>query len=187
MKKSIFFATVGLLASTSALAEASTDSFLGIKGSSANFKDIYDDVTISDRNAGFGIEYTAITNSSVNNDTLHVGINIGLDKFTFNDTISTVDIQYDVRLITVAPELIYKPYDNFDLYGKIGLGFWDVNAKAQTSSASATASESGDDFLFGVGMTFRSGNGLYSGIEYSKLDVTAAKFDMISLRIGLQF
>jgi OOP family OmpA-OmpF porin len=73
--------------------------------------------------------------------------------------------------------------EQFELFGKLGLGSTDIEATGSGPGGSATASDSGSDVLFGVGAAFNFTRNFAIRAEWERLN--DSEIDILS--IGLQY
>ncbi|WP_194436685.1 outer membrane beta-barrel protein [Vibrio fluminensis] len=117
------------------------------------------------------------------------GINLGFDTFDLEHDVTLSSdrniIDTEFRVITIAPIFAYSVNNNIDFYVKAGVTLWDADLESKDLSMSYSLD--GEDFIFGLGATYQSHNGAYSGIEISKADFSDSGFDVDTVMISIKF
>jgi len=69
---------------------------------------------------------------------------------------ATVDTTWEATTLAIAGVGIVPLGYNFDIFGKVGLHYWDVelSAKSTIGAASASEDDNGTDFLYGIGADY---------------------------------
>ena len=77
--------------------------------------------------------------------------------------------------------------EQFSLHARLGMFFWDVEAKFDDGFTSFTASDSGEDLYYGVGAGMKLGENAGLRLEYEIADVEDVDVSMISLSVLFRF
>jgi len=77
--------------------------------------------------------------------------------------------------------------EQFSLHARLGMFFWDVEAKLDDGINTFTSSDSGEDLYYGVGAGMRLGETAGLRLEYEIADVEDADVSMISLSVLFRF
>lgn len=167
---------------------------LGLKGNYIN-QDASNDLLTgksSDSTFGYGVEYTALLPFSTSPDNkAKVGLNLSFDAFELKHNIfgGSNNLGSDFDVFTIAPIFAYSIDNNIDVYTKIGMAFWD--ASLLLDEIPYSASLDGEDIVFGIGATYQSSNGAYSGIEITKQEYSDSGFSsdtmMLTIKAGFKF
>jgi len=88
---------------------------------------------------------------------------------------------FDADGYTAGLVLNFPMTENFAIYAKGGLFFWD----AESSFAGISASDDGDDPFYGAGLQFRLNDALDLRVEYERYEII--NIDMDSATAALQF
>lgn len=135
-----------------------------------------------DKGNVYGVEYTALRPiSDEETNKVKFGVNVAFDITTLDYDTS---MEADLSMITLAPVISYSPIDEIDIYAKGGFVSWDVDLPGATSL-------SGIDFIYGLGITYQSPNGAYSGLELTQFegqdDGITLENTMASIKVGFKF
>lgn len=96
------------------------------------------------------------------------------------------DLTVDVTGWDVFVKGILPIGDHFDLFGKAGIVVWD--AEQTLSGITGSASDDGNDPVYGVGMTFRFAKVVGIRLEYERFDIEDTDdVDMASAGIEIKF
>lgn len=135
-----------------------------------------------DKGNVYGIEYTLLSPISDNEiNKVKLGVNIGVD-------ITTLDYgtkeEVDFTFITLAPVVSYSLAKEIDVYAKAGFTSWDADLPLSMNL-------SGIDFIYGLGITYQSFNGAYSGLEVTQFegsdDGVTIENTMATIKVGYKF
>lgn len=77
--------------------------------------------------------------------------------------------------------------EQFSLHARLGMFFWDVEAKFDDGFTTFTASDSGEDLYYGVGAGMKLGETAGLRLEYEIADVEDTDVSMISLSVLFRF
>lgn len=88
---------------------------------------------------------------------------------------------FDADGYTAGLVLNFPMTENFAIYAKGGLFFWD----AESSFAGISASDDGDDPFYGAGLQFRLNDALDLRVEYERYEII--NIDIDSATAALQF
>lgn len=88
---------------------------------------------------------------------------------------------FDADGYGAALVLAFPMTENFALYAKGGLYFWD----AESSFAGISANDDGDDPFYGAGLKFRLNEALDLRVEYERYEI--ANIDLDGANASLQF
>ncbi|MGF1747841.1 porin family protein [Vibrio cionasavignyae] len=134
------------------------------------------------QDVAWGFEYVAL--KTINDSG---SVKLGLHTTADISSVSHAGGTADNRIFTIAPEVALNLMNNFDAYAKAGLGFW--NTKYKVDGLSDT--DSGNDFIYGIGLRYALKTGAYSSIEYThfKTDSLGLTQDnnQVLLSLGYRF
>jgi len=160
-----------LLAVTLALAAASARAqdngfYLGAGVSQAQIDDIGDDLGLG----GFDLDDTTwkVIAGFRPLDRFAVEANY-MDLGSESETFAGGDFDADAR--AVSGYLVgYLPFPFLDLYGKLGLAWWEAEARASSTFGSFDLDDDGTEFAWGLGVQARLGS-LAARLEYEQFDI----------------
>jgi OmpA-OmpF porin, OOP family len=78
-------------------------------------------------------------------------------------------------------------HERWSLFGKVGWSYYDVREIAENDGERETASESDDDFAWGLGTAVKIGAGWSIRFEYEAVEVSEGEFDTLTLSGTLRF
>jgi opacity protein-like surface antigen len=111
------------------------------------------------------------------------------DKKSFDDGEGgVIDLKTEIGVSAFAGYLVGTlPIGIFELSAKLGYTYWDADLKASAEGFSDSASDSGEDFAWGVGAGMTFFDHLNAKIEYEALDISDANVDVIWLTGAWRF
>ncbi|RJX72966.1 hypothetical protein DZ860_07385 [Vibrio sinensis] len=135
-----------------------------------------------DKGNMYGIEYTLLSPISDNEiNKVKLGVNLGVDITTLD--YGTTE-EADFTFITLAPVVSYSLTKEVDVYAKAGFTSWGADLPYSIHL-------SGTDFIYGLGITYQSFNGAYSGLEVTQFegsdDGVTIENTMASIKVGYKF
>lgn len=114
----------------------------------------------------------------------------GSAEETFSDPdLGSAEIGVDITAFTLAGVGTLPIGDMFELYGKLGMAFWDGDLSISASGAicdelaaqdlpcSGSGSDSGEDFYWGIGAGVNFGENFNIRIEYEAFQIGADDLD----------
>ncbi|MBU1665601.1 MAG: outer membrane beta-barrel protein [Gammaproteobacteria bacterium] len=124
-----------------------------------------------------------------------------LGKATFDSTVTapaagTVNISWKSKAWSLAAVGILPVTDQFEVFGKIGGHFWDVDMSVTATggggTAAGSASDDGTSWLYGVGASYSFSKNIAVRAEWERYqDVgdenTTGKSDVDMLSVGVQY
>jgi OOP family OmpA-OmpF porin len=111
------------------------------------------------------------------------------EKYSDADVAGSLTVEADVSAFTVAAVGTLPIGEMFELYGKLGMAFWDGELSYSASGevcdflgsedfpCSASADESGEDFYWGIGAGVNFGEHFNVRLEYEAFEIGADDLD----------
>ena len=115
-------------------------------------------------------------------------VDLGEVSYTCNsrDTMATGG-RLDITGINSAPLGAVAVYEQFSVFGKIGLFLWDAEANDTTGGAAFSAKEDGTDLSFGVGVGYNFTRNLGIRAEWEMFDTNDADASLLSVGVLWRF
>ena len=145
-----------------------------------------------------------LTTGSINNNdtgykifggydfTKNWGVELGyadLGKYEFRGTYSGVSVQGDVKITayTLAGVGTFPITDDLAAYAKLGIYSWDAKASASSGSINNSATGTGSNALYGLGMKFNFTERFSVRGEWERFHDSSNPIDLISIGVAYHF
>ena len=120
------------------------------------------------------------------------GVELGyadLGKYEFNGTYGGVSVRGDVKITayTLVGVGTFPITDELAVFGKLGMYSWDAKASASSGSINGSATGTGSNALYGLGMKFNFNDHLSMRGEYERFHDTDNPIDVFSVGVAYKF
>ena len=110
--------------------------------------------------------------------------------FEGSETIEGIaEIEGEGSLFGVAVRPALRISDDFELYAKLGLGFWDADVDVEVPGLPETEfDDDGTDFIWGFGGRWWGGKHWSLGLEFTRLEADSeVQFDNVTFNAAYHF
>lgn len=106
---------------------------------------------------------------------------------------------YEVDGFYLGPVLRLPVADRLELNARAGVYFWGLDVKASATGTltyagtiyaggvTATGSDDGEDFYFGIGATYNATKSIAVGADWTRYDIDGTDVDVLSARLKYNF
>jgi OOP family OmpA-OmpF porin len=108
---------------------------------------------------------------------------------TLEGMVATAPIDMDVsaKSFGAAAVLLFPVSDEFDLYGKLGVHRWDLDASANSAGITYDEDDDGVDAFVGLGASFAPTEDVSIRLEYERYFFDGDDLDAATLGVALHF
>lgn len=107
--------------------------------------------------------------------------------FEANGNVDGIDIELDGNVWDLSTKLSVPVGDRFSPYGRLGWSYLDLSAVGTSNGTSVRANDYDDGFLWAIGTGYKLNRKFSLNGEYSKVLISDADFDRLSLNLSYQF